>query len=82
MNPEQLLDEVAAAIKHRCTSTSHRWHIIYYYDRIICVPSFQNVPREVILGMFTEQQVKTGFTTEQWADLKTNAVKLYKELHK
>ncbi len=82
MNPEAQLDKVAIAIKHRCISTTERWHIVYYHDRICCVPSYENVPPEIILCVFTEHQVRTGFTTEQWNDLKTNITKLYKELHK
>lgn len=82
MNPKQLLEEIAPAIKHRCISTSERWHIIYYYGRVVCVPSYENVPPEIVIGEFTEYQVQTGFTTEQWTDIKTNVIKLYKELHK
>lgn len=82
MNPEILLNEVTTAIRHRCISTTHRWHLIYYHDRISCVPSYENVPPEIILCVFTEHQVRTGFTAEQWSDLKANIMKLYKELHK
>lgn len=82
MNPEPVLNEVATAIKHRCISTSMRWHIIYYYDRICCVPSYENVPPEIILDEFTEQMVQAGFTANQWDHLKTQITKLYEELNK
>lgn len=82
MNPEQLLKEVATAIKHRTISTTHRWHIVYYYNRITCVPSYVPVPPEIILSEFTEQQVQRGFTAGEWHDLKTKVTEFYKELHK
>ncbi len=82
MNPELQFNEVATAIKHRCISTTEGWHVIYYRDRICCVPSYEDVPPEIILTVFTEHQVQTGFTTQHLNNLKTNIVKLYKELHK
>lgn len=82
MNPEKLLDEVATAIKHRCISSTGRWHIVYYYDRVCCVPSHENVPPKIILGEFTAKDVQEGFSVNQWDRLKTKLVELYKELHK
>ncbi len=82
MNPEQLLVEVAIAIRYRCISTTHRWHVIYYQDRITCVPSYENVPTEIILTVFTEHQIKAGFTDKHWDDIKTKVTEFYKELHK
>lgn len=82
MNPESALLEVATAIKHRCISTTHRWHLVYYHDRICCVPSYEDVPPEIILGEFTEIMVQRGFTVREWFDIKTNITKLYEELHK
>lgn len=82
MNPEKLLDEVATAIKHRTISTSFRWYLIYYYNRVTCVPSYVPVPPEIILDEFTEQQVQRGFTTKEWDQLSTKVTEFYKELHK
>ena len=82
MNPEQLLDEVATAIKHRTISTTFKWNIVYYYDRITCVPTNVNVPPEIIFGEFDEETVQAGFTATQWALLKVGITKFYKELHK
>lgn len=81
MNPEQLLKEVATAIKHRTISNTHRWHIVYYYNRITCVPSNINVPPEVVFFYFTEQMVDRGFTPEEWNTLKAKVTEFYKELH-
>lgn len=81
MNPELVLDEIATAIKHRCISTTDRWYIIYYYCRICCVPSYVDVPPEIVLGEFTGKMVDDGFTVVYWNQLKTNITKLYKELH-
>lgn len=81
MNPEALLQEVAIAIKHRCISSTGRWYVVYYYTRICCVPSHENVPPEIILGEFTEKMVQDGFTVVYWNQLKTNITKLYKELN-
>lgn len=82
MNSEQLLKEVATAIKHRCISTTHRWHVICYAQRICCVPTYENVPPEIILTEFTENMAQEGFSIHQWNQLKTKLIKLYKELHK
>lgn len=82
MNPFEALEEVATAIKHRTVSTTHRWYIVYYYDRITCVPSYKEVPVEIIIGYFTETMVQRGFTVHEWFDIRTNITKLYKELHK
>jgi len=81
-NPEQILTEIAIAIKHRTISDSNRWKIIYYYKRITCVPSCAYVPPQIVLHEFTEKMVHRGFTTIYWNQLKQNVIKLYKELHK
>lgn len=82
MNPEPILLEVATAIKHRCISTTHRWLVIYYYDRICCVPSYENVPSEIVLCEFTEKDVQSGFELKLWTELSKRIVDIYKELHK
>ena len=82
MNPEQLLDEVAAAIKHRTISTTHRWSVVYYYERITCIPSYTIVPPEIIIGEFTDEMARNGFTVQQWSDIKNRVILFYKELHK
>lgn len=82
MNPEIVLNEIATAIKYRTISTTHRWCIVYYYDRITCVPSNFDAPVEIILGEFTEKMVQKGFSVIYWNQLKANVIKLYKELHK
>lgn len=82
MNPELILNEVAIAIKHRCITDTCRWHIVYYHERICCVPSYQNVPPEIIMGKFTERMVNEGFSVVYWNQIKTNITELYKELHK
>lgn len=81
MNPEQLLEEVATAIKHRGISTTERWHIVYYHDRVCCVPSYENVPPEIIIAEFTDQMVTDGFTVHQWHDIRLKITWFYKELH-
>lgn len=81
MNPEELLKEVTTAIKHRTISTTFKWHIVYYYNRITCVPTNVNVPDEIILDEFNEQMAQDGFSANQWAHLKTRIVEIYKELH-
>jgi len=81
MNPEVLLNEVALAIAHRCISTTERWHLIYYHNRICCAPSYEGVPPEIILISFTEEMAQGGFKTGQWNLLKTRIAKLCKELN-
>ncbi len=81
MNPELQLNEVATAIKHRCISTTERWHIVYYHNRITCVPSYENVPPEIILAEFTEIMVERGFTVHEWHDIRNKIAWFYKELN-
>ncbi len=81
-NPEIILNEIAIAIKHRTISDTHRWKIIYYYDRITCVPTYVSTPEQIILHEFTDKMAKDGFSTIYWNQCKTNVIKLYKELHK
>lgn len=81
MNPEQLLEEAATAIKHRGKSTTERWHLIYYRDRLCCVPTYENVPPEIILMEFTEIMVQRGFTITEWNNLQTRMIEFYKELN-
>lgn len=82
MNPEPILLEVATAIKHRCISTTERWHCVYYHTRICCVPSYQNVPPEIILCEFTDKDVREGFELKLWTQLAKRIVDVYKELNK
>ncbi len=81
-NPEQVLEEIAIAIKHRTISHTHRWKIIYYHERLTCVPAYADVPSQIVLHEFTEKMVQDGFSTIYWNQLKQNVVKLYKELQK
>ncbi len=81
-NPEVILADIAIAIQHRTISHTHRWKIIHYHDRITCVPAYADVPSQIVLHEFTERMVHRGFTTIYWNQLKTNVIKLYKELHK
>ncbi|GAH79879.1 unnamed protein product [marine sediment metagenome] len=80
-NPEQVLEEIAIAIKHRTISDTHRWKIIYYHDRLTCVPTYISTPEQIILHEFTEKMVQKGFSLTYWNHLKANVVKLYKELN-
>lgn len=81
MNPEPLLDEVATAIKHRCISTTLRWNVVYYQDRICCVPTYENVPPEIILCQFDSMMIRDGFSIQQWNRLASKITKFYMELH-
>ncbi|GAH33206.1 unnamed protein product [marine sediment metagenome] len=82
MNPEQIIEDIDAAVKHRCVSNSATWYIIYYHDRICCVPSNAKVPPEIILGQFTEDQAQAGFTTRERDGINEYAVHFFKELYK
>jgi len=81
-NPEQVLEEISIAIKHRTISHTERWKIIYYRERLTCVPNFIDVPSQIVLHEFTERMVQRGFSVIYWNQLKQNVVKLYKELQK
>jgi len=80
-NPEQVLQEISIAIKHRCISATHRWKIILYHERLTCVPSYTPVPEQITLHEFTERMVNNGFSVIYWNQLKQNVIKLYKELN-
>ena len=79
MNPEKLFEEVSCAIAHRCVSNSDTWHIIYYHDRICCVPTGEKVPPEIILANLTEQMAQAKPSLPWWNDLETNFTKLYED---
>lgn len=79
-NPEQVLEEIAIAIKHRTISHTHRWKIVYYHTRLTCVPIEVEVPERIVLHEFTESMVHQGFSLAYWNHLKQNVIKLYKEL--
>lgn len=81
-NPEQVLQEIAIAIKHRTISHTHRWKIVYYHERLTCVPAYADVPQQIVLNEFTEQMVHHGLSVIYWNQLKQNVVKLYKEIQK
>lgn len=82
MNPEQLLEEIATAIKHRTISTTFKWHVVYYHYRVTCVPTYVNVPPEIILCEFSEKDVQQGLKKKSWTELSRRIVEIYKELHK
>ncbi|GAH90283.1 unnamed protein product [marine sediment metagenome] len=82
MNPEQIIEDIEAAIKHRTITNTNRWYIIFYHNRICCVPTNASIPPEIILGQFTEAQAKNGFTTTDWNGIKEYAVHFFKELYK
>lgn len=79
-NPERVLEAIATAIKHRTISTTHRWYIVYYHTRLTCVPSYVNVPPEIILHEFTNKMIDKGFSIAYWNHLKAKVIELYKEL--
>lgn len=81
-NPEQVLEEISIAIKHRTISHTHRWKIIFYDERLTCVPAYADVPEQIVLHEFTERMVHRGFSTIYWNQLKQNVIKLYKEFRK
>ncbi len=82
MNPEQILEGIESSIKHRCVSTSDTWYIIFYHNRICCVPTSAKVPPEIILGQFTENQAKNGFTPTDRSGINEYALHFFKELYK
>lgn len=82
MNPELILADIAIAIKHRTISTTHKWHIVFFEQRICCVPAYWAVPDNTILGTFSEQQTIDGFTVHEWENLKTRFIEISKELNK
>lgn len=81
-NPEQVLEEIAIAIKHRTISHTHRWKIIFYHERLTCVPAYADVPSQIVLHEFTERMVHRGFSVIYWNQLKQNVIKFYKEFRK
>ncbi len=82
MNPENVIEEVTAAIKHRTISNTLCWYIIFYHNRICCVPSNVSVPPEIILGYFTEDQAQAGFTTRDRDGINEYATHFFKELYR
>ncbi|MBA7698174.1 hypothetical protein ES703_106849 [subsurface metagenome] len=82
MTPEFIIERLTRAIQHRCVSNSATWYIIYYHNRICCVPTNAKVPPEIILGQFTEDQAHAGFTTKARDGINEYAIHFFKELYK
>ncbi|GAH81198.1 unnamed protein product, partial [marine sediment metagenome] len=53
MTHEQIIEDIEAAINHRTISNTLCWYIIFYHNRICCIPSNVSTPPEIILGQFT-----------------------------
>ncbi len=81
-DPEKILEAITRAIEHRTISNTNCWHIIFYHDRICCVPTNVSVPPEIALGQFTEDQAQAGFTTRERDGINEYAVHFFKELYK
>jgi len=82
MTDEEVIEMMTSAINHRTISHTGCWYIIFYHDRICCVPTNVSIPPEIILGQFNEYQAHVGFTSTVWSGLKTAAIHFFKELYK
>jgi len=81
-DPTKIAEAITRAIEHRTISNTLCWYVIYYHDRICCVPSNVSIPPEIILGQFTEDQAHAGFTTSDRDGINEYAVHFFKELYK
>lgn len=81
-DPAKILEAITRAIEHRTISNTNCWYIIFYHDRICCVPTNVSCPPEIILGQFTEDQAQAGFTIRDSDRINEYAVRFFKELYK
>ncbi len=81
-DPKKILEAITRAIEHRTISKTNLWYIIFYHNRICCVPSNAKVPPEIILGQFTEDQAEAGLTIRDRDGINEYAVHFFKELYK
>ncbi len=81
-DPEKILEAITRAIEHRTISNTNCWYLIFYHDRICCIPTNVSVPPDIILGQFTEDQAQAGFTTRDRDGINEYAVHFFKELYK
>ena len=81
-DPKKILEAITRAIEHRTISNTLCWYIIFYHDRICCIPTNISCPPEIILGQFTEDQAQAGFTTKDRDGINEYAVHFFKELYK
>ncbi len=82
MTPELIIKRITRAIQHRTISNTLCWYIIFYHNRICCVPTNVSIPPEIILGQFTEDQAHAGFTTMERDGINEYATHFFKELYK
>lgn len=81
-DPAKILEAITRAIEHRGISNTLCWYIIFYHNRICCVPTNVSVPPEIILGQFTEDQTESGLTARDRDGINEYAVHFFKELYK
>lgn len=75
MNPEQLLNDVAEAIKKRPASTATRYWLIGIRGKFSCIPVAPGPPDCVILGTFNDNDLTKGLTCRQWAQVMSELAK-------
>lgn len=80
MNPEQLLQKVAAAVSARKPSVTDRYFIYYAKGQFHCEPvQPQNLP-DITFGQFTDKELKDGLTVGQWGKIASKIAKSKKEI--
>lgn len=78
MNPEQLLNAVAEAIKTRDRENIGRFYLYAREGNIVCVPADPTPAGSITLGVFSNDELNKGFTNKQWAGILQKLAKVIK----
>lgn len=76
MNPEQLLNQVANAIKNRPVSGANKYWICYIGGDFACIPVEPCTQDSHVVGTYTVKELTEGLSTRQWAKLLTKIAQI------
>lgn len=75
MNPEQLLTQVAEAIKNRPVSAAKKYWLCYIGGDFACIPVEPVAQDSTVLGTYAVKELDEGLSARQWAKLLTAIAK-------
>jgi len=76
MNPIEIANSIGTALANRPPQVGKRYQICYEQGRIWCHPLGKPLPPTHIVGIFSDDDLKQGFTNEQWNQIVTQVCKI------
>lgn len=77
MNSETLLNQAAEAIESRGVTLTGYYHLVYFKDKIVCLPTDTPIGLAKIFETFSENNLRDGLTTKQWNKLSMKIINFY-----